>query len=319
MYMRKIVCVISLFIFIGFVNGCVYSNEEREINKIEVNNEKHKISKSDIENIDVKKLSSNNVKATSTLKSENGISYKANLVFDSNLSTAWVEGKYGDGINESLDIIFDNPIIIKDLKLINGYSKNADIYYKNNRVKKIKVEFSNGEKIYQELEDGLSSFQRIDIKDSIISKSIKITILEVFKGTKYSDTAISEIDIIGIDKLDGLGEDEIEYLRFKTYEKEKIKRNILNRPKYETDIEYSDFTQEQATQILNEYIKNEEEWKEELNGREVLYSFEKTGVQAFKGYEVSIRIKVPENDMYVSLIKLLVLENGTVEVINNIY
>ena len=63
----------------------------------------------------------------------------------------------------------------------------------NNRVKKLKIIFSDERYQIADLKD-VNNFQRILIDRDSPTKFIKLEILEVYKGSKFNDTCISEID-----------------------------------------------------------------------------------------------------------------------------
>ncbi len=101
----------------------------------------------------------------------------------------WVEGVSGNGINESVFIEFNNPIW--GFSILNGYAdvQNMKLYKENSRVKKLKVEdLTNDLEYTMDFEDKVY-FNFLDL--ALPSESLKLTILEVYEGTKYQDTCIS--------------------------------------------------------------------------------------------------------------------------------
>lgn len=90
------------------------------------------------------------------------------------------------------------------MKILNGYVKNQALWEANGRVKSLKV-YYNGE-LYAvlELEDS-RTLQCFDV--GILGTHVKgapdwdlrFEIAEVYPGTKYSDTVISELYFDGID------------------------------------------------------------------------------------------------------------------------
>lgn len=114
---------------------------------------------------------------------------------DDNVNTAWVEGAEGDGIGEWLEFEAAGIHEVSGIKLINGYAKSEDLYYANNRIKKLRIELPGVTTIEKSLEDGIFDYQIIDFEKVIDVKNIIITILEVYPGNKYNDTCISEIKI----------------------------------------------------------------------------------------------------------------------------
>jgi hypothetical protein len=138
------------------------------------------------------------VEASSTLPDGGGYSYKMSNLGDDNPGTAWVEGKNDYGIGEYIE--FKGYLFANGIGLLNGLQKNRNIYDANSRVKKLKVYVNGKENCIVELEDkmGVQTFQ-IPGYESGTSEEIfiKFEILEVYPGTKYKDTCISEIFTIG--------------------------------------------------------------------------------------------------------------------------
>lgn len=74
---------------------------------------------------------------------------------DDNVNTAWVEGAEGDGIGEWLEFEAAGIHEVSGIKLINGYAKSEDLYYANNRIKKLRIELPGVTTIEKSLEDGI--------------------------------------------------------------------------------------------------------------------------------------------------------------------
>lgn len=139
-----------------------------------------------------------NVTASSYLK-EATVEHLPAFICDGDLTTAWVEGAADYGIGER--VILDNPEekMISAIRIVNGYAKSSSLYYENSRVKRLGIEFSDGSSIEKELGDNRMDYQEITLAKPVKSKSIKITILDVYNGSKYSDTCISEVSVIASD------------------------------------------------------------------------------------------------------------------------
>ena len=127
----------------------------------------------------------------------NRFRYGPDSLFDNDNRTAWVEGVDGQGIGEWIVIEFDQLRLVKAIEINNGYNKDREIYLKNSRVKEIKVEFSRGVKASVVLKDG-GNPQPIPLPHDhpLKTSRIKFTIESVYPGTKFEDTAISELHIV---------------------------------------------------------------------------------------------------------------------------
>ncbi|MBF0106946.1 MAG: discoidin domain-containing protein [Deltaproteobacteria bacterium] len=131
------------------------------------------------------------VTVSSVLAPQSGNFYGARSAFDGNPSTAWVEGVDGYGVNEWIKLAFGSPMKFKSLYITNGYAKNNDVYLKNSRPKKIRLDVDSGQSFEHTLSD-TSASQIIILPLAVSSTSVKLTILSVYPGSKYMDTCISE-------------------------------------------------------------------------------------------------------------------------------
>jgi hypothetical protein len=144
------------------------------------------------------------VKASSSLPNSKAGSYAALSANDLSYKTAWVEGKDGEGIGEHLEYFFKNDAPrITSIIISNGYVKSQTAWKNNNRVKKLKL-YVNG-KPYRilNLEDTMDDqvFETGTLGRNKNGKDLvlRFEIMEVYKGDKYNDTAITEIYFDGID------------------------------------------------------------------------------------------------------------------------
>jgi len=133
--------------------------------------------------------------ASSELKEKNTRSdyYSVNNLFDDDSTTAWVEGVKDDGIGQWVQINFDTTYKIKYILIRNGYQKSTLTYYNNNRVKKMLIYYSDGTKQEIKLFDKMG-YYRYPIKKKN-TRFIKILIKEIFEGSKFNDTCISDVVI----------------------------------------------------------------------------------------------------------------------------
>jgi len=162
------------------------------------------------------------------ISSCNNVSY----VIDNNIETAWSDSidyliydelefdEYEGGIGEWIKIYkcrqvkipeidltqfyfptyYLEPIQLKGIKIINGYAKNKEIYKANNRVKTVEVILSDGTSYTFDLKDNTLDFQMLDFGEAKETRDVTIKILDIYEGSKYNDTCISEIQLIEVDK-----------------------------------------------------------------------------------------------------------------------
>lgn len=148
-------------------------------------------------------------KASSTLPSQGKHSYKAGNIHDLDYSTAWVEGAKGKGIGEWVEYTLpaNNPRIT-EICVVNGIVRTKKAWQENARVKVLDLEV-NG-KPYAKLHlnntyteqwfsvppIGYSDREHLDGKQPL---RLRFIIRDVYPGTKYEDTGITEIYFDGID------------------------------------------------------------------------------------------------------------------------
>jgi hypothetical protein len=143
--------------------------------------------------------------ASSTLKDKNH-TYSAdnlNTTFDRSEfprqmlknPVPWVEGVKGPGIGETIE--FDNIPSRYGfyIVILNGYVDPLKPYLfrENNRIKKLKVETDTG---YSEVIEFNDQVEFKMVKYPYEAAKVKLTILEVYKGTKYDDTCITSMYLL---------------------------------------------------------------------------------------------------------------------------
>ncbi|HCM75441.1 MAG TPA: hypothetical protein DIS90_03605 [Cytophagales bacterium] len=152
------------------------------------------------------------VTASSYLKSQGDNNYNPSNTHDLSFKTAWVEGVAGLGIGEYLEYTFppENPRINKII-IVNGYVKSKTAWESNARVKRLKLYVNDKPFAYLNLKDVMAeqSFSVSPIGhgdrenwENLKKKGdwkLRFEIVDVYKGTKYDDVAITEIYFDGLD------------------------------------------------------------------------------------------------------------------------
>jgi hypothetical protein len=147
-------------------------------------------------------------------------SYAASMLTDGNVKTAWVEGTAGDGAGEVAIAISIDPA--KKVEILSGFGKSDALFKANNRPKTIKVhllqaksgDVSQCGRIYESVRlltsktvvlKDLNGFQPLAVpayKAETFTRDnteydyaywLMIEIVDVYPGSKYKDTCISEI------------------------------------------------------------------------------------------------------------------------------
>ena len=139
------------------------------------------------------------VYASSVLEDGTGVDYSPYNLIDRKSDTIWAEGAEGPGIEQFIRIDFNKDKVVKKLYIINGSAKSERLYYANNRVRVLRLDFEDGEIKDFELKDGVMGEQEIDLGKGIKTPYVGMTIYDVYYGNKYDDTCISEIRAVGYD------------------------------------------------------------------------------------------------------------------------
>lgn len=153
------------------------------------------------------------VTATSQLEKNGKITYDGKNIHDYTFKTAWVEGVKGHGKGESVTYHFgEYAPRITHIIVANGYVKSNKAWKENSRVKTLKLYYNDKPVALLQLEDimGIQTFNfedtpfgtpRKENGETINEKpwTLRFEIVDVYPGSKYDDTAISEIYFDGLD------------------------------------------------------------------------------------------------------------------------
>ncbi len=132
--------------------------------------------------------------ASSVLKPQYGNTYGPGHLIDENLRTAWVEGKRGHGEGEYVVVDLGKMHQVTGIQIMNGYHKNARLFSANSRVRSLRLGFSNGSSRNVTLEDA-AGVQTIEFP-ALQARWVQFEIRSVYRGTKYTDTAITELRVL---------------------------------------------------------------------------------------------------------------------------
>lgn len=145
--------------------------------------------------------------SSSNLPPQGKKSYEPKNLSDGDLATAWVEGKSTYGVGEIITVHFHTTpdvrnVPLKGIDFVNGYSKNLKTWKLNSRIKKLKVFHNNNLKYFFELVDSMKpqGIYFIEAEKHILLSHgdvLRFQIMEVYKGDKYKDTALTELNLHG--------------------------------------------------------------------------------------------------------------------------
>ncbi len=137
-----------------------------------------------------------NSECSSILHDSTNKNYGSTKVLDGDFSTVWSEGVSGYGNGEWIILDFDNIYTVKKIKIVNGLVNKKNGYYNNNRPKSLTLQFSDGSSQKINLEDNNTGYQVVNI-NAVETSYVKFVIDSVYYGTKYDDTCIADIEILG--------------------------------------------------------------------------------------------------------------------------
>lgn len=130
--------------------------------------------------------------ATSTI-SQTKTNNNAMLLFDKRDDTSWQEGVAGYGINESVSFSFDGHHKVKYIAFKLGNWKNDKYYYGNAKPKTVNLVF--GDYSGQVTFTGERKVEWVEVSPSVNADSMRLEIKDVYPGTSWEDTCISEITV----------------------------------------------------------------------------------------------------------------------------
>lgn len=138
------------------------------------------------------------------IDTNNPFKYSIQNAFDGDPSTSYVEDTENDlfsfkFLHYNYKSNFVNDWFTK-FKVINGYASTSDLYSNNNRIREFVVENEKENGDFEILstfncEDNTLNYQFFDLKPSLFY--FGLTVNSIYKGLKYNDTALAEIDFYG--------------------------------------------------------------------------------------------------------------------------
>ena len=136
------------------------------------------------------------VRASSWLSEAEGYSYSPDMAMDGKLATAWQEDKPDAGHGEWIEIECPNAGSWS-VALINGFAhkdaKYGDLYPLNSRIKKMKIQLDGADAGEVDLMDENPAPQGVVKAGGKTFKTVRLTIVDTYSGSKWQDTSVSEI------------------------------------------------------------------------------------------------------------------------------
>ena len=132
----------------------------------------------------------------SSYRRNNNPSVSGSCAVDSNLGSAWNTHNNISGEWLKLSVKDGWEYQIAGLRIANGYWKDNSVYKKNSKVKTFDV-YCDGEYVTTAQIDNVKSFQTVWFDAPVTGSSIKLVIQSGYKGSKYYDCCITEIELLG--------------------------------------------------------------------------------------------------------------------------
>jgi len=195
---------VSLFIRVSDVEGLVEKEAPSEIKGMDKKIRRYESNKrtgiakltlfgddGEALNIVPPKLVKGSIKPSSTLTPEEA--YNAGYLFDGRRDSGWVEGNKGSGTGESIRFQFGSGVSISKIKFWNGLLISDVHYSANERVKNFSLygETNDNGKKYP-LPDSKKA-QTISLDAPLKGNDFTLRINDIYSGSKYKDTVISEL------------------------------------------------------------------------------------------------------------------------------
>lgn len=132
--------------------------------------------------------------ASSEHSDDSGVSYAPKNVKDRKQSTAWFEGDEGSGLGAWVMLDLGQSQSVTGLRIWNGFWLNEDMWARNNRVKDLEIELSDGSKHSFSLKDE-KVIEEVRFPSTVTTQTVKLRIKGIHRGNTFNDTAISEVQV----------------------------------------------------------------------------------------------------------------------------
>ena len=121
--------------------------------------------------------------------------YHAGLLFDGRRTTAWVGGSEGAPGNDSILIQLESPISLTDIRVWNGYQLSPAHFAANGKVRRFAFAPAGAAATIYDLRNSRTG-QPIRLNPEVRGREFIFQILEIYRGERYRDLAISELVLL---------------------------------------------------------------------------------------------------------------------------
>lgn len=130
---------------------------------------------------------------SSSISTHKKYNFGPEQIVDSDPKTAWVEGDKGHGLGSWVELRFQSPQPVRYLGIENGFGKlhDSERWEHLARVKEVLIQTSDGAMEKVVLQD-TDQPQYIRLLKASQPTWVRLTILSVYPGTRWADTALTE-------------------------------------------------------------------------------------------------------------------------------
>lgn len=136
------------------------------------------------------------VEVSSSLPPWKGYRFGVENLFDGDLRSSW---QTKSGVGEWVRVTFTGEARVSAVGIANGFQRTdalGDLFLANSRIKTAKVSFSDGSTQTLAFDETQRGVTRLAFEPRTISW-LKLEVVEVFKGRKWTDVAVSEFELEG--------------------------------------------------------------------------------------------------------------------------
>ena len=136
-----------------------------------------------------------------------GFCHAPSRLVDGKSATAWCEGAAGNGPGATLTLDLGRTRKVIGLRFEPSYAKNKQVMFDNARLKKLAISGDDGRRMGVAFSDqepeyafkpGMQidfSAPTVDFPKPLVTRRLKLEVLEVYPGSKFKDLCVSEIAV----------------------------------------------------------------------------------------------------------------------------
>jgi hypothetical protein len=117
--------------------------------------------------------------------------YAPAKAIDGNLNTCWCKQTKDSGIGQWLQLDFAKPSIVRAVRVYPGCGESEAVYSANNRIYKVEVSAGSLQTTVDVGREQRFHDLGVATKDPV--SSLRLTVVDVFRGRDYNDTCIAEV------------------------------------------------------------------------------------------------------------------------------